>query len=226
MEGLIYILFLSVATALGVLKYFNRYWDRKGFVSIEPSYLFGNFNKFLKKQVSFNARFFQLYWESLVTPYLGIYLLFRPALLLRDPKIIKRILVKDFDNFRSRRFFFNHLSDALMLKIVQNKEIDESIYDEGQLLTSEKQIKIFKSSELQSHRLNECLVKIADEEKIVNMNDVAQKFSVNVISSIFFDLDVNVWENPDHYLLFLMQTNSKDSYFTKFKQILLYSHPK
>lgn len=36
------------------------------------------------------------------SPYMGMWLFWRPALVINSPEIIKRILVKDADNFRNR----------------------------------------------------------------------------------------------------------------------------
>lgn len=36
------------------------------------------------------------------TPYFGIWLFWRPALVISDPRLARNILVKDFDAFRDR----------------------------------------------------------------------------------------------------------------------------
>jgi len=54
-----------------------------------------------------------LYHESAGLPYYGIYVVFGPGLLLRDPELIKLVLTKDFSSFSARGFKINPKLDPL-----------------------------------------------------------------------------------------------------------------
>ncbi|CAB3254035.1 unnamed protein product [Arctia plantaginis] len=55
---------------------------------------------FLQKQNP--AYWMRQAYNDFKSPYLGMWLFWRPALVINSPEIIKRILVKDSDNFRNR----------------------------------------------------------------------------------------------------------------------------
>lgn len=78
------------------------YWERKGFKYLPGvSYLFGHFNRaFLQKETF--AETVERVYHSSDEPFIGIYSVFRPILLFRDPELIRGILIKDFSYFTDR----------------------------------------------------------------------------------------------------------------------------
>lgn len=83
-------------------RHIYTYWDRKNFKTLpNVSYFMGHFNKvFLQKQ-SF-ANFLIDTYNQTTEPFVGIYSSFCPILFIRDPELIRSILVKDFNNFMNR----------------------------------------------------------------------------------------------------------------------------
>lgn len=97
---------LTVALTLFFL-YVRRaysYWDRKGFKTVsDVNYLVGHFkNAFLQKEF-FGETVNKLY-KSTSEPFIGIYSILRPILLVRDPELIRSILIKDFSHFTDRMY--------------------------------------------------------------------------------------------------------------------------
>lgn len=67
-------------------------------------------------------------------PFVGFYRATRPVLLIRDPDLVNRVLVKDFKSFRYNEFTVDQDSDILMKNnpFVQRDETWKNI---RQLLT-------------------------------------------------------------------------------------------
>lgn len=94
---------------IGVLSLFfvyvkrtYSYWDRKGFKSLSGfSYVFGHFKPTFTQQESLGDFVSRIY-NNTKEPFIGIYSIFRPILLVRDPEIVRAILVKDFQYFTDR----------------------------------------------------------------------------------------------------------------------------
>ncbi|XP_002133127.2 probable cytochrome P450 6t1 [Drosophila pseudoobscura] len=80
------------------------HWLRLGVPYIRATPFVGNVWKLLRGSCCFGDQFRQLYEskEAAGNAYVGIHVLHNHALLLRDPALIKRILVEDFSQFSSR----------------------------------------------------------------------------------------------------------------------------
>lgn len=85
-----------------LLRRTYSYWDRKGFkTASNVSYLFGNFKRSFLMQESF-AEIVEKLYRSTNEPFIGIYTILHPVLLIRDPELIRSVLVKDFQHFTDR----------------------------------------------------------------------------------------------------------------------------
>ncbi|XP_052742467.1 probable cytochrome P450 6g2 [Bicyclus anynana] len=94
---------VSVITCLAAWLYLKwvrvkNYWAERGVPCQPPNPLVGSLTFLQRHNPGIWLR--QLYDSS--TPYVGIWLLWRPALVVNSPEIARRILVKDFANFRNR----------------------------------------------------------------------------------------------------------------------------
>lgn len=80
------------------------YWQRHGIPYVKPIPLIGTLKDVLtlKKNISVHLR--DIYNDEAFKnePVVGIYMLHQPALLIRDPELIKSIFVRKFQNFRDR----------------------------------------------------------------------------------------------------------------------------
>lgn len=115
------ILVILVGAATLLYLFFKRtysYWQRKGFKSAENvNYLFGNFKRSFLVKENFVETIDTLY-RSTNEPFIGIYTVLRPVLLLRDPELIRSILVKDFSHFTDRGIHCNEDYDPLSANLI------------------------------------------------------------------------------------------------------------
>lgn len=107
---------LVVLFFLAQQKY--SYWERHGFKSVRGvSYLFGNFKRAFLQKETFAESLDRLY-KSTSEPFVGIYTILRPCLLIRDPKLIQSILVSNFNSFTDRGIHCNEDNDPLSANLV------------------------------------------------------------------------------------------------------------
>lgn len=100
--------FTSLIVTLIVIGYLYvrnafSYWKRRGVSYIQPSFPFGNLKNIFLQTNSF-ADELKKYYNSSDEPVLGLYSSVSPNLLVRDPNIIREILIKDFSSFHQRVF--------------------------------------------------------------------------------------------------------------------------
>ncbi|CAH4038208.1 unnamed protein product [Pieris brassicae] len=77
----------------------REYWARRGVPHLPPHPLMGSLT-FLQQK---NPALWMIdTYKQFKKPYVGIWLFWRPALIINSPEIARNILIKDFDNFRNR----------------------------------------------------------------------------------------------------------------------------
>lgn len=99
--------FFFVAAATYIYFWATRrrnYWRDRGVQHVESTPLLGSFCKTLFLKESVTDAFDRVYWHPAAkeAPFVGVNLFHKPAILVRDPELIKRILVKDFNYFNDR----------------------------------------------------------------------------------------------------------------------------
>lgn len=92
---------LMIAAYLFMTRKF-KYWSKKGVMEITPTPFFGNFGDCLLLKKSASEFIRELYEQSKGLPFMGFYIFDKPFFLVRDPELIKHILVKDFNIFADK----------------------------------------------------------------------------------------------------------------------------
>ncbi|XP_067005524.2 cytochrome P450 6k1 isoform X2 [Anabrus simplex] len=106
---LLYLLWnwLPLLLCLSVFLHFyftrnNGYWRKRGVRYLEPAPVIGNLSPLLHVRVSPGQLFADIYNQGEGEPFIGCFIFDKPALVIRDLELIKRIVVKDFEHFHSR----------------------------------------------------------------------------------------------------------------------------
>ncbi len=84
--------------------YINSYWKRKKIPFLPAKPIVGNlFDMFRFRKCAVEI-FADMYNErrAIGKPFVGIHFFHKPTLLIRDPELIKQLLVKDFGSFSDR----------------------------------------------------------------------------------------------------------------------------
>lgn len=100
------------------LKQRYQYWEilRVPYLKAE-SLLFGNEYEFAVGKIPAADNFVKHYNSLAPHRFGGVYHFFQPALYIRDPELIKNILIKDFHHFYDRSFDFANKEDPLSLHL-------------------------------------------------------------------------------------------------------------
>ena len=98
-------------------KYKLNYWKRRGVDSLPSDLIFGNFKNAVLFKTAPGWHLGELHKAAKTdAKFVGFYIFHKPCMLLRDPDIIKQILVKDFDNFSDRHFAGSQQKDSIGMK--------------------------------------------------------------------------------------------------------------
>lgn len=94
-------------TVITILLYYYLtltfdYWKVRDVKGPRPVPLFGNMKDVLLHKTNMTEYFVNIYNSYKDERYVGLFFRSRPILLLRDPQLIKNILMKDFSGFPQR----------------------------------------------------------------------------------------------------------------------------
>lgn len=190
------IIFATIITVLLVTIYLYvkksfSYWKRKGVPYIEPSFPFGNFKDIFLQKSSLNEVLKKVY-ESSSEPIVGIYSLLSPTLLLRDPKLIRDILIKDFSSFNHRGAQANEDVDPMAGNMVLQKgdKWKNARQRFSPAFSSAKLREMFESITGCTKPLEEYVNRYCDQEQTIEMRDVFARYATNVIASVSFGIRI------------------------------------
>lgn len=177
--------------------YAFNYWKSKGVPYSEPTFIFGNILDIIRTKENAGKYIANLY-HQFEGPYFGIYAFSTPMLIVKDPEIIKRIYIKDFNTFANRHFLSDEkidpiLSNALFgIKTPHWKTLRTKL---SPVFTSGK-IKMMMSLIKECGENLEKHMKTILNEK-VEMKDIAAKYTTDVITSCAFGINANSFTVPN-----------------------------
>ncbi|CAG9787817.1 unnamed protein product [Diatraea saccharalis] len=80
------------------------YWSNKGVKGPTPWPVVGNFGNIILQKESLDMCIRRIYSKFRAEKLVGIYAGYKPTLLVKDPELVKCVLIKDFDVFNERGF--------------------------------------------------------------------------------------------------------------------------
>ena len=166
-----------------------NYWESRGVPFEKPFFIFGNFYSIVARKQHIFHRIRAIY-NNFKTPYVGIYILNQPTLLVRSPDLLKRILVKDFDKFLNRKIASNEAVDPVATHNLF------SARDQIWRNLRAKISPVFSSGKMKMMLplMKECasdlvvyLEKHNNEE--IDVRNMSKKYAVDIISSCAFGIN-------------------------------------
>ena len=175
------------------------YWSRKGVKYLKPTPLFGNVKNIILRRRSPARAFQELYNEFKGERYGGVYQARTPVLLVRDPELIKLILVKDFSCFPSKGIHADLQNDPLSCHLF-NLEGDQWRYIRTKLtpaFTSSKLKIVYQHIDHFSEQLIEHLEKEMKKTEIIDIYSELVNFTMDATGSCAFGIEVNAMTDVD-----------------------------
>jgi cytochrome P450 family 6 len=194
--------FLSALALTAIYVYFKvsfSYWKKRGVPTLNPIPPFGDIGAafFTRKNV------FQIINESYRAfegkKVGGLYTFTDPSLLVRDPEVIKDILVKDFDKFHSRGLVVNEKADPLQghLVALSGSKWRNLRVKLTPTFTAGKMKMMFATLVECGKELQDCLREHANKRQAIEIKDILSRYTTDVIASCAFGIQCNCLKNPD-----------------------------
>lgn len=195
-------LLVSIATVAAIIYFYIKnaysYWQKRGVATLPTTFPFGNFKKSFRMALS-PAEMMQEFYLSTSEPYLGLYGALRPILLLRDPEVIRNVLVRDFQHFQDHGLYNEEKNDPLLGNLFhssgskwRNLRVKLS-----PTFTSGKIKAMFSTLVDSSVPLQQHISKSIDKQEPIEVRELSARYATNVIASVAFGIDINCIEDPD-----------------------------
>jgi len=193
---------LSALALTAIYIYFKvsfSYWKKRGVPTLNPTPPFGDIGAAIFKQKNAIQLINESYKAFDGKKFGGLYSFTVPSLLLRDPEVIKDILVKDFDNFHSRGIVINEKVQPLQghLVALSGSKWRNLRVKLTPTFTAGKMKVMFGTLVECGKELQDCLQEHADKRETIEIKDILARYTTDVIASCAFGIQCNCLKNPD-----------------------------
>jgi cytochrome P450 family 6 len=187
---LVILLLTIISLVIYYIKRHYSYWERAGIPYIEPKIPIGNLSALIKKERSFGTAIYDLYKQT-SEPFVGIYLFFRPAILVRDSKLVKAILNTDFQHFHDRGTYVDTKNDPMSgnLFALPGEEWKNLRARLTPAFTSGKLKGMFGTIENVGDKLVEHLKSHAENKESIDIMEWANRYVIDSTAKTAFGLD-------------------------------------
>ncbi|RZF47577.1 hypothetical protein LSTR_LSTR014915 [Laodelphax striatellus] len=110
---LVAIVLLIISILVFIKVHIYSHWKRRGIIQANASPPWGSIKNFVLGRTSIAEVFAEIYKQGEGHPIIGFYSFLSPALVIREPDYMKRILVRDYDHFSDRGIYSNRKIDPL-----------------------------------------------------------------------------------------------------------------
>lgn len=182
------------------LKRTYSYWERRGFKTLPNVNIFlGHFKATFALNESIGLFFLRVY-RSTTEPFLGVYGVLRPILFIRDPELIRTILIKDFAHFSDRGVHCNEDYDPLSAHLftLTGQKWRNLRGKLSPTFSSGKMRAMFNTFVDCGSTLQSYLENLINKNELLDVREISARHSTNVIASVAFGIDIDCIENPNH----------------------------
>ncbi|KAK9880006.1 hypothetical protein WA026_008517 [Henosepilachna vigintioctopunctata] len=174
---------------------FNR-WKKDNVPFLKPKPIFGNILDVCRMKITFGELCKNIY-DGISTPFIGIFILDKPGIIIKDLDLVRDVLIKDFEYFMDRSLANNEKNDIMgsnMLFLMKSPKWN---------IVRKKMTPIFTTSKIKmmsalmqrcSEQMMDYISKKTIENTVLDVRDISVKYAVNSITSASFGLEAGCFE--------------------------------
>uniref|UniRef100_A0A1B6M5I4 Cytochrome P450 n=1 Tax=Graphocephala atropunctata TaxID=36148 RepID=A0A1B6M5I4_9HEMI len=179
-------------------KYYN-YWNLRGVPNKKPVFPFGSTRDLVLAKTFIGKGYDRMYKEFATERFFGIIDVQNPALVLRDPELIKAVLVRDFDHFAVRTKPGANPKEYILRHVINmnGPEWKEMRTLLTPAFTSGKMKLIFVLMKKCSEQLKFYLYETVENNPVVEITNVFARFTMDVIATSAFGVEIDSINNEN-----------------------------
>ncbi|XP_020287841.1 cytochrome P450 6B2-like [Pseudomyrmex gracilis] len=188
------------------------FWKLRGVRGPKPIPIFGNMKDVLLVKISMREYMAELYRTYKDEPLIGIYARRTPILIVKDPDLIKDVLIKDFTVFAERGVNFDEKVQPLSPHLfnLESKRWRPLRTKFTPIFTSGKLKEMFFIVSECADHLEKYTETLASKSEPVECHELMAKYTTNVIGNCVFGIETNSLtdDNAEFCKMGKMVTNS------------------
>nr|AKQ00288.1 cytochrome P450 CYP6HM1 [Apolygus lucorum] len=219
MESLVaYVLEIGLLAAALVYLYTKLYspfnfWKKLGVPFVKPSYpIIGETSFLFKPMEDLGRSWYDTFPNE---KFYGTFQLWKPVLIVRDPELMENIMIKDFSHAYNRNNMVEPDTNPLAKHLVNYR--DEKWKHLRNKLTPTFSSGKLKGMHPQLLACGDSFVKyLTKNPGDAQVKDLFGRFSMDVVSSVAFGLDLDVMNNPDSKFYEIGKSVFAPNFFVRF----------
>ncbi|XP_061395488.1 cytochrome P450 6d1-like [Musca vetustissima] len=229
---LLFIFILSVIIIYSIVKRHYSQWQRLGIATDDSGPVpLGCLHRVMKKEKPLGLVFSDIY-KNYEEKIVGIYMLFKPAILVRDAALIRQIMTTDFGSFHDRGVYVDEKYDPLSSHLFNLKgqtwrtlraKLTPS-FSSGKLKAMFETV-----DEVGDKMIKHLLGQMEDGgTKQVDVKDLATTYAVDIIGSVIFGLELDSFSNPNnefHLMSDGLFKNPKSNFLQQIRHVMNFICP-
>ncbi|XP_077300845.1 cytochrome P450 6j1-like [Arctopsyche grandis] len=201
MYFLIFIYVILVFYTFLVWKY--KYWQTKKIPFVQPQLFFGSIKEVVQGKTHFGVLFRDYYHKFQSVPYFGYFKMREPAIIVKDPELVKNIIIKDFNSFANNDFQVDPQNDPIWAQNVfgqtgERWKKNRHAWTSG--LTALKVKSMYDDINAKCDVMTEYLKKHTENNpnEPLEARVLASKLFTDIIVSSVFGMETNSFEDPNN----------------------------
>ncbi|XP_037039470.1 probable cytochrome P450 9f2 [Bradysia coprophila] len=198
---LLYAIIVTLFLLYERLKHKDDYFVRKGIPFLKPAFLFGSRHDLLLRNRPLTETIRNWYNEYPDAKMIGLFEFSTPTFVVRDPKLLKKLTVKEFDSFADHKSFIGEDVDPLFgraLFSLQGQKWRDMRATLSPAFTGSKMRQMFEFVSSVGQQVATTLKTQIENggESCFEFKDLARKFTVDTIATCAFGIEVNSFAHP------------------------------
>ncbi|XP_068144791.1 probable cytochrome P450 6d2 [Drosophila tropicalis] len=199
-----WLILLTTLLAGVIYQYVKRhytFWHREGIDEEPAKFPFGILNPVIKQERSFGLVLSDIY-QRFSGDIVGIYMINKQTLLVRDAQLARQIMTSDFNSFHDRGLYVDEERDPLSANLFNLpgaswRNLRQKL---APSFTSGKIKAMFETVNDVGDKLVQHLLKVIDESpgKDIEIKDKLTTYAVDIIGSVIFGLELDSFTDPDN----------------------------
>ncbi|XP_046472545.1 cytochrome P450 6A1-like isoform X2 [Neodiprion pinetum] len=175
------------------------FWKERGVPGPEPRLLFGNIKDIMLVRDSFGESLKKMCDQFPGAPLVGIYARRTPVLLVRDPELVKDVMIKDFSTFSERGNPMHEKMEPLAAHLfnLETKRWRSLRPKLSPLFTTGKMKHMFALILECADYFEKYIHILAEKGEPIDCREITAKFTTDVIGSCAFGLQMNAIGDED-----------------------------